>query len=72
MPLTPREIKQAKLSGASAGNPQLVIPKIPSRPIPAKVAAAFPDLKKWQDDNTAEMEAWRVKTNIAVLGFAPP
>lgn len=67
-----RAEKQARLGATNSSSPQLVIPKVPSLPLPAKVAAAFPDLKAWHDQTTEAVEGWRVKANIAVLGIAPP
>jgi len=69
--MTPREQKQAQLSASSSGSAPLVIPKVPSIPIPARVASAFPELKTWHDETTAETEKWRVQTSIAVLGVTP-
>ena len=64
--------KQKQLASLTQIKPALVIPKIPFVAIPAKVAAAFPELASWHTANHAQMEAWRVETNVVVTNLLPP
>jgi hypothetical protein len=63
---------QTTLQNLTTVKPALVIPKVPFHPIPARVAQAFPELAAWNSENHAKLEAWRVQTNVAIYGTAPP
>jgi len=56
----------------AAVKPALVIPKIPYVPMPKRVASAFPELDEWHTKNHAQLEAWRIQTNVAIFGSIPP
>jgi len=57
---------------SSSGAVQPVIPRFPRLAVDTKLASAFPGHKSAVDKFNGELEDWRVKTNVAILGGAPP
>lgn len=44
----------------------LVLPELPSTPIPARVTKAYPELQEWWTDHIAAMNKWRQDASVAL------